>query len=308
METISVKKEEILQAAVHQFSQKGFYSTSVQDIANDCGISKATIYKFFKSKEDLLVELVKYFNYKIFKTVNTLEFEDNLDSIKKFEKKVYILFKYFFKNKDFMVVITQNVPIINDKEVEAALARNRIFILNCFKSLILETYGDKVLPMIWDLTATFRGMITSFLITLLKNEILISDLRKVSKFIVKSITSIIEFHSKEDVIIPLNTIENMNFNFNFDKTIKSKEDFFKFEWEQEMLKIKTKIEKDHSISDKESLLSSINLIDSEMKSQNRRDFLIDALILYLSDIEILKDNLCYLKTLYIKLKKFRKDD
>ena len=293
---------------MHLFSQRGFYSTSVQDIANECGISKATIYKIFKSKEDLLVELIKYFNYKIFKTVNTLEFEDNLDSIEKFEKKIYILFKYFFKNKDFIIVVTQNVPIINDKEVEAALARNRIFILNCFKSLIVEAYGDTVLPMIWDLTVTLRGMITSFLITLLKNEILISDLRKISKFIVKSIGSIVEFHSKEDVIIPLNTIENINFNFNFDKTFKSKEEFFKFEWNQEILKIKTKIERDHSISDKESLLSSIDIINSEIMSENRRDFLIDALLLYLSDIEILKDNLCYLKTLCIKLKKFRKDD
>ncbi|HMF34684.1 MAG TPA: helix-turn-helix domain-containing protein [Candidatus Lokiarchaeia archaeon] len=47
-------KSKIIEAALKVFSLKGFYATRMLDIAKKIGMSKATLYFYFKSKEDLL--------------------------------------------------------------------------------------------------------------------------------------------------------------------------------------------------------------------------------------------------------------
>jgi len=51
-------KEKILRTSVELFSSKGFDSTSVDEIARKAGVNKALIYYYFKSKEDILDQIV----------------------------------------------------------------------------------------------------------------------------------------------------------------------------------------------------------------------------------------------------------
>lgn len=55
------RKKEILEAALKQFSEKGFHDTTVEDIATAAGVAKGTIYLYFPSKEHLLLSLKKGF-------------------------------------------------------------------------------------------------------------------------------------------------------------------------------------------------------------------------------------------------------
>ena len=49
----------ILEVAERIFFQYGYSNTSMEEIANECGMSKKTLYKYFKSKEGILLECVK---------------------------------------------------------------------------------------------------------------------------------------------------------------------------------------------------------------------------------------------------------
>lgn len=51
-------KEKILETSTELFSKKGFDSTSIDEIAREAGINKALIYYYFKSKEDILDQIV----------------------------------------------------------------------------------------------------------------------------------------------------------------------------------------------------------------------------------------------------------
>jgi AcrR family transcriptional regulator len=53
-------KEKIIQAAVESFAQTGFDRTKMEDIAKRLGLSKGTIYLYFKSKEDLFLAICEY--------------------------------------------------------------------------------------------------------------------------------------------------------------------------------------------------------------------------------------------------------
>ncbi len=53
------RPEEILQAAIEAFASNGYERTRVDDVATRAGISKGTVYLYFKSKADLFREVVR---------------------------------------------------------------------------------------------------------------------------------------------------------------------------------------------------------------------------------------------------------
>jgi len=53
------RREEILSAAEGLFSKNGFFKTSMAEIAEAAQFAMGTVYKFFKSKEDIYISLVE---------------------------------------------------------------------------------------------------------------------------------------------------------------------------------------------------------------------------------------------------------
>lgn len=52
-------KEMILEEALKQFSRKGYDGTSMSDIAEPLGISKAALYKHYKSKQEIFEKIIE---------------------------------------------------------------------------------------------------------------------------------------------------------------------------------------------------------------------------------------------------------
>lgn len=49
-----IAKTKIIEAAIKIFSKKGYHGSTMDEIAKEVGVSKATLYTYFKSKEDIL--------------------------------------------------------------------------------------------------------------------------------------------------------------------------------------------------------------------------------------------------------------
>src|SRR6202030_440194 len=64
------RREAILAAALEEFSARGFAATRLDDVARRAGVAKGTIYLYFKDKEALFQELVRF---QIGPVVGTLE-------------------------------------------------------------------------------------------------------------------------------------------------------------------------------------------------------------------------------------------
>jgi AcrR family transcriptional regulator len=59
-------KEKITKHALKIFSQKGFFRTTIDDIAQATGVAKGTIYLYFKDKQDLYIATIdEYFSQAI---------------------------------------------------------------------------------------------------------------------------------------------------------------------------------------------------------------------------------------------------
>jgi TetR/AcrR family fatty acid metabolism transcriptional regulator len=53
----AIRKEQILKAAEKVFARKGFQGATISDVAGEAGVSDATIYEYFSSKEELLFSI-----------------------------------------------------------------------------------------------------------------------------------------------------------------------------------------------------------------------------------------------------------
>lgn len=52
-------KERIIQAALQVYAEKGLYEATMDDVARKLGVSKGALYLYFKSKEELLNQIIK---------------------------------------------------------------------------------------------------------------------------------------------------------------------------------------------------------------------------------------------------------
>lgn len=57
-ENYQERRSEILDAAASIFAERGFDGTSTSAIAVKCGVSKALLYHYFTSKEEILFEML----------------------------------------------------------------------------------------------------------------------------------------------------------------------------------------------------------------------------------------------------------
>lgn len=292
------KKKEIINAAIYLFSDKGYGSTSVQDIAKYCNISKATIYKLFNSKEEILVDIITYFNNNMLVLIENVNSNLTLSPKEKFIEKIYAFFSHFATKKDFALTLVQNESDFKGSIVEQAFTDSKLLFLNWVQDAIYEYFGTGVKEIIWDLTYSLRALINGFAYIFIMKRVIEKDYRDVSEFIVNSIISIANDHIKEEPLIPADSVKFLcsDKNFQYDK------DFLISQWKNEIKEIRHTISNSFSLIENAELIESINHLDSEFNKDDKKPFIIDALLLYLNNFAALKTHVNYLRKIWIKVK------
>lgn len=74
---MSNRKDEIIEASIKLFNEKGCINTSTRHICDELGISVGNLYYYFKNKEEILIEIYKRHLENIFKEVNLLDYEND---------------------------------------------------------------------------------------------------------------------------------------------------------------------------------------------------------------------------------------
>lgn len=87
-----LKSEKILDVALLLFSTRGFYATTIPDIAKAMGMSVGNLYNYFSSKEILAKEIIKYSSDILGSAIRTVNEEEG-SSQEKIRKIVAIYFE-----------------------------------------------------------------------------------------------------------------------------------------------------------------------------------------------------------------------
>ncbi len=92
---------EILSAAEKVFAAKGFFPTTMSDIAREAEFGTGTLYKYFKSKEELYFTLIDDKVQEINRLVKT-ELSQKTSAVDRIKKVLALQFEFFEKNRDFL--------------------------------------------------------------------------------------------------------------------------------------------------------------------------------------------------------------
>ena len=160
-------RTEILRVAETVFSNKGFFESTVREIAREAEFATATIYKLFKGKEDLYTqmilekadEFVNFVKSKVSKETNIVtKVEQSIDS------KVH----FFLANVAFITIYfaeiggaSFSIHATLEREIRKKYENLLRFVAELFKAGIKEGIFIKVDP--YDLALALDGLTNAFL-------------------------------------------------------------------------------------------------------------------------------------------------
>ena len=93
-------REEILSAAEKVFAAKGFFPTTMSDIARQAEFGTGTLYKYFKSKEELYFTLIDEKVEEINRLVKA-ELSQRNSAVERIKKVLRLQFEFIERNRDF---------------------------------------------------------------------------------------------------------------------------------------------------------------------------------------------------------------
>ncbi len=95
-----VHREEILSAAEKVFAAKGFFPTTMSDIARGAEFGTGTLYKYFKSKEELYFTLIEEKVEKINRLVKN-KLSQKASAVERIKGALALQFEFVERNRDF---------------------------------------------------------------------------------------------------------------------------------------------------------------------------------------------------------------
>ncbi|MFC5470848.1 TetR/AcrR family transcriptional regulator [Cohnella suwonensis] len=180
-------KQTIMESAMRFFSEKGYDGTSIQEIADDCRIAKGSLYKFFPSKEDLLLEIYLTQVNKLHDKLDAIRRDKALDPRDAFIREIECNFEFFFENK-FIMREFKTLSSTSSK-IGPYLHRMRSGLIESSKNGLLQYAGKDLEPNIWELVCVLNGITKEFIhLVVFDNKPL--NVRDLSAFIADRIDSL----------------------------------------------------------------------------------------------------------------------
>ena len=94
------KRKQIFNAAVKKFSENGATDTTMKEIAQEAGVGKGTLYRYFEDKEDLVSSLMSY-GFKELTEELKAEIEGIETALDKIKKAVEVQLSFYKRHSDF---------------------------------------------------------------------------------------------------------------------------------------------------------------------------------------------------------------
>ncbi|NOV02366.1 TetR/AcrR family transcriptional regulator [Paenibacillus planticolens] len=194
---MSVTKEEVVKSAAKLFKERGFLSTTIQDIAEDCGIAKGSVYKFFPSKEDLFSVVFDQCHNDYFDQVDELTRIPGLSPEDQFVQQIILRFRYFIEYKHILVEFTE-LPIQQDPKFQPLRHKVRGRLIRWHSECLLHVYGEEIHPYLWDLVSIYRAILKEYLFWIVYEEKSLS-LEETAKFILDKLNVLVKHMMASDL-------------------------------------------------------------------------------------------------------------
>ncbi|HEY0511348.1 MAG TPA: TetR/AcrR family transcriptional regulator [Thermoanaerobaculia bacterium] len=141
----------VLETAARLICEKGYEAASVQDIAAACGLTKAGLYYYIRSKEDLLLEIMNYgmdiFEERVLLPVLTIA--DPVERLRAcMEKNIYLVTEGWSKEVTIILHEHETLTGAARAQINARKKRYVHFLESSFEEAVREGRIRRVEPRV----------------------------------------------------------------------------------------------------------------------------------------------------------------
>lgn len=108
----------IIKESIDLFDKKGFSKTSIQDIVDTIGVTKGTFYYYFKSKQELLMDIQLNFIKKLLSEQEVILNDEYISSEVKMNNLIYLIIKDIKIHGKSARVFSREFRHLDDKQLK----------------------------------------------------------------------------------------------------------------------------------------------------------------------------------------------
>lgn len=118
------QRELILEQAAALFAQRGYPATSMNEVAQACGLSKPTLYHYFRDKDALLVNIAEEHVTRLQTVVQEIE-EEALAPTPRLRALIQRIVQEYAGAQNAHRVLTEDVRFLNEADQQRVLDKER---------------------------------------------------------------------------------------------------------------------------------------------------------------------------------------
>lgn len=266
------KQLQIVTVAQQLFEEQGIQQTSVNDIAKECKMSKATFYKYFKSKESIIRDILLLTDRQLLDSVRSLNTERDLNGIEKLIRKIRLFWDHSFSRGIFWAYILEHFSEDERKAIAHTQKALRSEIMEEYKIGLQDAFGSDIEPIMGDLILCMEGIIREFIyLSYAYSSRVEADV--VAQYTYTILDAIVQVRGEQPGIIDESLL------YNSDKL--RQEGNYGANVKQVLMRIHEIIELSTDKEKQEKLLEAVVLITKEFRAKQYRSLMMDALLAFL---------------------------
>lgn len=185
------KKQQILESALSLFLEKGYPKTSMQDIAERCNFSKATLYKFFDSKEGIGIFAIFYLTEQMRVKIEKIAEQENLSARDILRESILVRMEQFFERNRFMDELILSLTPEQREKCMPGINKSRFDMFELLSDIMMRSFAISSEPLAAELTINLNGLMREICIVA-RDQIIELDERAVADFMIDSLEAILE--------------------------------------------------------------------------------------------------------------------
>lgn len=158
---MSDRKLHVLRIAQRLFTEKGFATTSVQDIIEEANISKGTFYNYFRSKNECLVAILEHAYEEAIILRRELLIGENPQDANILARQITV--RLVLNREQNLLPLYDAIYYSGDDDLRHFIQQHHRKELTWLAHRLIDIYGDDVRPYVADLVIVFSGILQHYL-------------------------------------------------------------------------------------------------------------------------------------------------
>ncbi len=290
---METKRQEIIAVAIRLLAEKDFEHTSVEEIAKESGMAKGSFYKYFQSKDELLIEIITQLPQKLkeeLKHIYVKQYESTYDKLSDF---VFICLESIFSTRAHLLMeMIFKLQLFKSKQIEKAVKQIERGKNLWIEEFLLDVYGDQIKEYIGDLVYLLKTLIMQY-VHLSRHHKSDIDLKKLTHFIATMFDIMVEGLCERRPEAPLELDWVVLGACNVEDSPRQKG----MDIQLLLHRMTDTVKRERRGDSQQEYVESLALLEEECTKSQPKHFLVKALIQFLETSEALRHDCQQLKRL-----------